>query len=167
MPTSRQPSTPQSQAPDALVQNLRRSLGDAVVKDDLATLLVYGRDASHLQLGRPACVVMPRSTQAVARTVELCRQHGRPYVVRGGGTGLAGGALPTDGAVVLALGRMDELGAVDAVRRRMRAGVGAINDVVSRWARPHGLRFAPDPSSQSAATVGGNIAVNAGGPHCL
>lgn len=167
MVTTRRTASNTNARRDPLVSALRRALGADQVKDDVAARLVYSRDASHLQLGRPACVVIARHASAVARTVALCRQHGRPFVVRGGGTGLAGGALPPDDAVVLALGRLDSLGEVDDVRRRVQVGAGVVNDAVSAWATRYGLRFAPDPSSQAAATIGGNVAVNAGGPHCL
>ncbi len=112
-------------------------------------------------------MVLPETVECLRQVVELCACHGRPFVVRGGGTGLSGGALPVDGAVVIGTSRLLRLGPVDVERSRVHAEPGVINDAVTRHALPHGLHFAPDPSSQSAATVGGNVAENAGGPHCL
>jgi glycolate oxidase subunit GlcD len=151
----------------ALVKALRKDVGKAAVLDDIASRLVYSRDASHLRLGRPVCVVLPASADEVAAVIGTCARFEAPFVVRGGGTGLSGGALPRDGAVVIGTSRLADIGPVDAVRRRVVCGPGVINEAVSRHAAPLGLRFAPDPSSQYAATVGGNVAANAGGPHCL
>ena len=146
---------------------LRQLLGTAGFLEDPASCRVYSRDASHLELGRPLAVALPADATELAATVGLCARHGVPVVPRGTGTGLAGGALPPDGAIVLGTSRLDGLAEVDARRRKVQAGAGVLNDQVTRHAAAHGLHFAPDPSSQSAASIGGNVAANAGGPHCL
>jgi len=150
-----------------LIRDLRREVGRAAVLEDPASRLVYSRDASHQTLGRPRCVVLPDTPERLRRAVAVCARHRQPFTVRGGGTGLSGGALPQDGAVVIATSRLGRLGPVDPDRRRVHVEPGVLNEAVSRHAAPWGLHFAPDPSSQSAATIGGNIAENAGGPHCL
>ncbi len=153
--------------PDHLLSTLRRALGKDAVLTDAASCAVYARDASHLTLGRPLCVCLPASPEEARRTVAACAEHGAVWVARGAGTGLAGGALPPPGAVVIATSRLTRLDTVDPFARRVRAEAGVRNEEVSRRAAPHGLHFAPDPSSQGASTIGGNIAANAGGPHCL
>jgi glycolate oxidase subunit GlcD len=150
-----------------LIRDLRAALGTAQVRDDAASRVVYARDASQRVLGVPLAVVLPRSVTELGAAIAICARHERPFVVRGAGTGLAGGVLPPDGAVVITTGRLTGLGAVDPQWRRIHAEPGVLNDAVSRQAAASGLYFAPDPSSQAAATIGGNIATNAGGPRCL
>ncbi len=151
----------------ALVPALRRALGAPQVLTGMASRIVYSRDASHLTLGLPLCVCLPTTPEQARQVVALCAEHHTPWVVRGGGTGLAGGALPPEGAVVIAMGRLTTLGAVDPVLRGVSAQAGVRNEEVSRLAAAVDLHFAPDPSSQAASTIGGNVAANAGGPHCL
>jgi len=131
-----------------ILSGLREILGDDGLLTDEAARLVYARDASHLTLGRPLAVALPRDESQLRRVVGLCRAAGVPVVCRGSG-------------------RLNDLGPVDPIQRRVRAQPGVLNDGVSRHASASGLHFAPDPSSQSAASIGGNIAENAGGPHCL
>ncbi|MFO7654664.1 MAG: FAD-linked oxidase C-terminal domain-containing protein [Candidatus Krumholzibacteriia bacterium] len=155
----------------ALTAELRRILGDDLLVD-AAARAVYARDASHLRLGTPLAVALPRTAAAAAATVAACARHGVPVTCRGGGTGLAGGAVPAADTVVLALGRLTQIGAVadgatNLSDRRIRSAAGVFNESVSRHVAAAGLQFAPDPGSQAAATIGGNIATNAGGPHCL
>ncbi len=152
---------------DDLISALRRVLGKDAVLTDAASRAVYARDASHLTLGRPCCICLPANPEEARRAIALCAEHGVAFVARGAGTGLAGGALPPAGAVVVATSRLTRLDTVDPFTRRVRAEAGVRNEDVSRRAAPHGLHFAPDPSSQAAATIGGNVAANAGGPHCL
>jgi len=159
-------SGPNHQA-DELLAASRQAVGSARCLTDAASRAVYARDSSHLSLGRPLAVVLPRTDEQVAAVVAACADHDVPFVVRGSGTGLSGGAVPGDGAVVISVVQLDDLGPVDVLDRRVRVGVGVLNDRVSSHAAPFGLHFAPDPSSQSASTIGGNIAENAGGPHCL
>jgi glycolate oxidase subunit GlcD len=161
------PGRPRPPRDDELVRRLRRAVGRDALLDHPASCAVYARDASHLRHGQPLCVVLPASAEQLRRVIELCAQDRRAFVVRGGGTGLSGGALPSDGAVVIATSRLVRLGPVDPDRRRVYAEPGVLNATVGRHAAADGLRFAPDPSSEAAATIGGNVAENAGGPHGL
>ena len=153
--------------PVTLTTSLRHLLGKSGYLDDEAARLVYAADASHLSLGRPLGVALPVSAAELRQVVAACAAHGRPVVARGSGTGLSGGAVPPQDALVLGTGRLTALGPVDARWGRIRVEAGVLNESVSRRAAPFGCHFAPDPSSQSAASIGGNIAENAGGPHCL
>src|SRR6478735_2707843 len=99
--------------------------------------------------------------------MRLAQLHQVPVVARGAGTGLSGGALPVDGAVLLVLARLDGIVELDPERRIARVQPGATNLSISQAAAPHGLFYAPDPSSQVACTIGGNVAENSGGVHCL
>jgi glycolate oxidase len=116
---------------------------------------------------RPAVVVLPETTEQVAAAVKLARAMGMPIVPRGAGTGLSGGALPVDGCLMIGLSRMTKILDVDLENRRMRVQPGVINLDISRHLAPHGYYYAPDPSSQSVCTIGGNVAENSGGAHCL
>ncbi len=137
------------------------------VRTDLASLLVHECDALTLFRERPRAVVYPESTAEVKACVRALAAHGIPIVARGAGTGLAGGARPCATGVVLDLCKMDRILAIDAPRRTARVEAGVVNARVSDAAAPLGLFFAPDPSSQMACTIGGNVACGSGGPHCL
>ncbi len=152
---------------EELREKLRQVLGPQGLLDDAAARHVYARDASHMLLGSPWAVALPRTAPQVQQVVDLCRQAGIPLVCRGTGTGLSGGAVPTDGSLVLATSRMESIGPINARQFSVTVQPGVLNTAVTRAAQPLGLHFAPDPSSQSAASIGGNIAENAGGPHCL
>ena len=132
-----------------------------------ADRLVYECDGYTLVKCMPQAVVFPRSTRDVQQVVRICREYRVPLVARGAGTGLAGGATPTDEAIVVSLARMNRILAVDLVNRRIRVEAGVINLELSQHLAGTGYQFAPDPSSQVACTLGGNIATNAGGPHTL
>jgi glycolate oxidase len=134
---------------------------------DEAALTVYSRDASHMTLGRPCAVALPRDALALQRAVAVCARRGIPVVCRGTGTGLSGGAVPHEGDLVLSTARLNRLDNLDPGTLTVHAEAGVLNDQVTRFASPASLHFAPDPSSQAAASIGGNIAENAGGPHCL
>ncbi len=121
---------------------------------------------THLR-ARPSCVVLPGSTREVAEVVKVLAASGIPFVARGAGTGLSGGALAFDSAVVIETARMNRLLSIDPYNRLARVECGIANAAVSRAAAPHGLFYAPDPSSQVVCTIGGNIAENSGGPHCF
>ncbi len=150
-----------------LLENLRTLLGCEGLLEDAASCRVYSQDSSHLRLGLPWVVALPDSTEKLAAVVTLCAENSVPVVCRGSGTGLSGGAVPDDGALVLGTARLRGSSPVVPNQRTIEVEVGILNDQVSRLALPYGLHFAPDPSSQSIATIGGNIAENAGGPHCL
>jgi glycolate oxidase len=137
------------------------------VRDDPATLLVHECDGLTLYRERPDCVVYPETTAEVAAAVRALAPHGIAVVARGAGTGLAGGARPCSRGVVLDLGKMDRILAIDPRARTAHVQAGVVNARVSEEAAPMGLFFAPDPSSQMACTIGGNVACGSGGPHCL
>jgi glycolate oxidase len=115
----------------------------------------------------PQIVVLPSSTQEVAGIVRLAAAAGVPIVPRGAGTGLAGGAVPAEGGIVLTLARMNRILEVDPANRIAVLEPGVVNLEVSKAVAPHGLFYAPDPSSQAACSIGGNVANNSGGPHTL
>ena len=151
----------------AALAELRALLGDDGVLDSDAARLTYDTDALTLERGLPDVVVLPRSTDEVAALVRWARSHGVPVTARGAGTGLAGGATPCHGGMLLVTSRMDQVLALDPACMFAWVQPGLVNARLSELAAPHGLHFAPDPSSQPVSTIGGNVAANAGGPHCL
>ena len=150
----------------ALAADLRAALAPDRVRTAGVELGLYGRDASVMS-GAAAAVCFPLTTDEVAAAVRVARRHGRPFVARGSGTGLAGGAVPVGDPVVIVTTKMDRILEVDPVDRVAWVQPGVINLDLTRALAPHGLHFAPDPSSQQACTIGGNVANNSGGPHCL
>jgi glycolate oxidase len=150
-----------------LQRELRKIVGDAYVLTSAVDLSVYECDAETLDIARPDYVVLPGSANEVAAVVKLANQHQIPFVPRGAGTGLSGGATNVMGGISLVLTRMNKILSVDPHQRVAVVQVGATNVSVSQAAEEFGLYFAPDPSSQVASTIGGNIAENAGGPHTL
>ncbi len=150
-----------------LLNQLQTLLGPGGLLHDAAARRVYSLDSSHLSLGRPWAVALPETPDQLAQVVGLCAKARVPVVCRGSGTGLSGGAVPCDGALVLGAARMNGASRVLESDRSIRVEVGVLNDQVTTLATACGLHFAPDPSSQAVATIGGNIAENAGGPHCL
>ncbi len=153
-------------AASPLVSSLRAALDPTRVRDAASELSLYRHDASHLE-GAAAAVCFPTSTDEVAACVRIAREHGVPFVARGSGTGLAGGAVPPDGAVVISLTKMNRVLSVDPVSRTAWVEPGVLNLDLSRSTASDGLHFAPDPSSQQTCSIGGNVANNSGGPHCL
>lgn len=147
------------------VGEFRELLGSDRVLDEVLERRIYSKDAS-LMRGDPTCIVFPRTAREVATIVRIAAAHSLPVVPRGAGTGLTAGAAPTMGGVVVSLTSMNEM-QIDAANEAAWVGPGVINLDLSKAARAYGLQFAPDPSSQSACTVGGNLANNSGGPHCL
>jgi glycolate oxidase len=115
----------------------------------------------------PLAVVLPASTEEVSKVLRFCHQNGIKVVPRGAGTSLCGGALPLEDAIVLGISRMSRVLAIDAANRVARVEAGITNIAISQAAAPQGFFYAPDPSSQLACTLGGNIATNSGGAHCL
>jgi glycolate oxidase len=150
----------------ALVDDLRRRLGADRVRTGSTELGVYRRDASTL-VGRAGAVVLPTDRDEVREAVLAANRHGVPFVARGSGTGLAGGAVPLEGALVIATARMTRVLSVDAESRTAWVEPGLLNLDLTRAVSEHGLHFAPDPSSQQSCSIGGNVANNSGGPHCL
>jgi len=151
----------------ALVDRLRRAVGADHVIVDPARLLVYESDGLTQYRVRPAAVVLPATTEEVSEVVRLVHGEGIPVVPRGAGTGLSGGALPVEGGVVVGTARMSRVLSIDPANRLARVQPGVVNARLSEATRRHGLVYAPDPSSQSTCTLGGNVAENSGGPHCL
>src|SRR5215213_5996666 len=112
-------------------------------------------------------VLLPRDAGQVAAAVRVCHERKVPFVARGAGTGLSGGALPVADGVVISLARLKRILEVDPVDRRAVVEPGVTNLEITAAAAPHGLYYAPDPSSQQVCTIGGNVAENSGGAHCL
>ena len=153
--------------PAELIEELCAMLGREGVLVDPSEMLVYESDGLVAYRVPPRAVVLPRDTAETSLVVRALAAHSIPFVARGAGTGLSGGALALEQSVVVSTARMRGVLELDAANRRARVQPGVINAELSRLAAPHGLYFAPDPSSQSACTLGGNVAENAGGPHCL
>lgn len=149
----------------SLVADLRAVLGDENVLEEPVELHLFSKDASLIR-GAPTCVTFPKDAAEVAEIVRLAERDGVPIVARGAGTGLAAGASPTEGGIVVVTTAMSSID-IDVENRTAWVGAGVINLDLSKAAEPYGLQFAPDPSSQSACTIGGNVANNSGGPHCL
>ena len=149
----------------SLVQDLRAVLGDDRVLEEPVELYLYSRDAS-LMHGQAKYVAFPHTTAEVAAVVRVAEAHAVPIIPLGAGTGLAAGAIPVDGGIVLSTTSMNQI-ELDVDNRTAWVGAGVINLDLSKEAEPYGLSFAPDPSSQSACTIGGNVANNSGGAHCL
>lgn len=148
------------------VEELVDVVGDRAVRHHPLDLAVYAKDAG-VTPGLVKAAVIPTTTEQVAACVRIARSHGVPVVPRGAGTGLAGGAVPTKPGLLVVLTRFDDIYSVDEIGRTAWVGPGLINLDLSNRLAPSGLHFAPDPSSQSASTIGGNVGTNAGGPHCL
>jgi glycolate oxidase len=130
-------------------------------------LAAFGSDALTAFHERPLGVALVESAAEVEAVVRLCHRYGTPFVARGSGTSLSGGSLPVAGGIVIALNRLNRVLSLDPEARTAVVEPGVINLAVSRAAAPHGLAYAPDPSSQSVCTIGGNLAFNSGGAHCL
>jgi glycolate oxidase subunit GlcD len=151
----------------AVVRRLRDIVGRDHVITDPDRLVVYESDGLTAYRVAPGAVVLPGSTDEVAAVVALLHGEGIAVVPRGAGTGLSGGALPIPDGVVVGTARMNRILSIDPVDRLARVQPGVINARLTEAARAHGLYYAPDPSSQSTCTLGGNVAENSGGPHCL
>jgi glycolate oxidase subunit GlcD len=150
----------------ALAARLARVVGPRRVLFRPSELVAYDSDGLPSHKRRPSCAVFPGTRDEVVEVVRVLAHAGVPFVPRGAGTGLSGGAL-ADGVVLLGLNRLTRVLAIDADNRVAIVEPGVVNVALSRAAAPYGLHYAPDPSSQAACTIGGNVAENAGGPHCL
>ncbi len=148
------------------METLRRIVGDRHVLTRSSELLVYENDALPGYHKRPSLVVLPGTADEVVAVVRALYAAGRQWVARGAGTGLSGGALADD-VVLLGLHRLKKIISVDPIARLAVVEPGVVNANLTKAATPFGLHYAPDPSSQTACTIGGNVAENAGGPHCL
>jgi len=148
------------------VDDLRQIVGAANVLDGTVDLQLYQYDGFLVER-RPDAVVFVHSTEEVARVVQVCNRHGRPFVPRGGGTNLTGGTIPFAGGVVIEMIRMNRILEVAPSGQWARVQPGLFNLELGNALAPLGYQFLPDPASQKAATLGGNVAENAGGPHCF
>ncbi|MEQ1872395.1 MAG: FAD-linked oxidase C-terminal domain-containing protein [Ilumatobacteraceae bacterium] len=150
----------------ALVDELRAALEPERVRTGSTELGLYGRDASNIG-GTAGAVCFPKSTEEVQACLRAAHRHNVPFVARGAGTGLAGGATPLDHALVIVLTKMNRVLSIDRINRLAWVEPGVLNLDLSRQVAHLGLHFAPDPSSQQSCSIGGNVANNSGGPHCL
>jgi glycolate oxidase len=151
----------------AFLADLRRIVGDSGVLEDALELLTYECDALPHLRETPAAVALPSSAAEVQAIVRLCARTGVPFVARGHGTGLSGGALPVAGGLVIALARLNRVLDVDIPNLRVTVEPGVTNLDITKRVAPFGYYYAPDPSSQQVCSIGGNVAENSGGAHCL
>src|SRR6185295_4625669 len=154
-------------APPSVIDRLIAVVGERNVIRDRDDLRTYECDALTSFRAAPSVVVLPASTEEVAAAVRIAVEAGMPVVPRGAGTGLSGGALPVPGCMLLGLSRMKRILEVDLDDGWIRVQPGVINLDVSKEISAAGYYYAPDPSSQSVCTIGGNVAENSGGAHCL
>jgi glycolate oxidase len=153
--------------PSTLAEELRAIVGEDAVVSKQEELLVYECDAFTLEKHLPTAVVLPRNTEQVVAIVKLCARHNVPFIPRGAGTSLSGAVLAVSGGVMVTLSRMNRILSVDHRNRRARVEAGCVNAWITNAVKSRGLLYAPDPSSQPACTIGGNVATNSGGPHTL
>ncbi len=150
-----------------LLDRLRPVVGPGGILTSPSELLVYECDGFTIEKNKPDVVVFPTTTEQVVQVVRVCNELNVPFLPRGAGTSLAGGCLPVGGGVMIALSRMKRILEVDYRNRFAVVEPGVVNLWLTNHLRPHGHHFAPDPSSQGACTIGGNVATNSGGPHTL
>src|SRR5262245_9859879 len=148
------------------LEELRKICPDEVFHEPIDVLSYECDGLPHLR-GVPIAVVLPSSAAQVQAVVRLCNREGVPFVARGHGTGLSGGATPVSGGVVIGLGRLNRVLDVDIPNRRVTVEPGVTNLEITRRVAPYGFYYAPDPSSQQVCSIGGNVAENSGGAHCL
>ncbi len=148
------------------VAELQGIVGPEAVLHAPEDLITFEFDST-IARGLPDAVTFPTTAQQVSRIVRLANRLGIPIVPRGAGTGLSGGSVPTEGGIVITLTRMNRILEIDPVNRLAVVEPGVVNLDLDNAVRRHGLFFAPDPASQRVCTIGGNVAENAGGPHCL
>ena len=149
-----------------IIERFKKIVGEANVIHHAEDLLVYEYDGS-IDTATPLAVAFPTSTDEVSGLVKLAHAEGLPVVARGSGTGLSGGAIASLGGLQISLTRMNRVLELDAANHLAIVEPGVLNLDLDTEARKQGMRYAPDPSSQRACSLGGNVAENAGGPHCL
>ncbi|HIK13974.1 MAG TPA: glycolate oxidase subunit GlcD [Leptolyngbyaceae cyanobacterium M33_DOE_097] len=150
-----------------IIQEFITVLGEKGVVRRKEELLVYECDGLTSYRNRPALVVFPRSTEEVSQAIKICARHQLPFVARGSGTGLSGGALPEDDSVLIVTSRMNRILNIDLENQQVVVQPGVINNWVTQAVSGAGFYYAPDPSSQIICSIGGNVAENSGGVHCL
>ncbi len=148
-------------------RELRHVFGDERLATGFEQLLTYEADGHTLRRQAPDAVVYPETTLEVQQAVRICNRFDVPFLARGAGTGLSGGAVAARGGLIIELARMNRILDVDYAGRTAVVQPGVVNLHLSLHTRPHGFHYAPDPSSQGACTIGGNVAENSGGPHTL
>ncbi|MEN8212862.1 MAG: FAD-linked oxidase C-terminal domain-containing protein [Pseudomonadota bacterium] len=149
------------------LSGLKSILGDGSLVEEREELRAYECDGLSAHRTIPMLVALPETTAQVQQILKLCYSHRVPVVARGAGTGLSGGAQPLEDGLLLSLARFNRILAIDPDNRSATVQPGVRNLAISEAAKPHGLYYAPDPSSQIACTIGGNVAENSGGVHCL
>jgi glycolate oxidase len=152
--------------PQAAIEELQRALSPDRVIAAPEDLIVFEYDGT-IERGTPTLVVLPDDTEEVSAAVGIARKYDLPVIPRGAGTGLSGGAVAAVGGILIVMTRMNRLLEVDIENQTALVEPGVVNLELSKAVAEHGLYYAPDPSSQRACTIGGNVAENAGGPHCL
>src|SRR5579864_2090896 len=152
--------------PTAALETVDKLLGPRGYLNRPEDLTLYEYDGS-VDKARPDLVVFPRSAEEVAAIVRLSEEHNLPIVGRGAGTGLSGGAIPRSGGIVISFARMNRILDIDLDNERAVVEPGVVNLEITQAVQSQGYYYAPDPSSQKACTIGGNVAENAGGPHTL
>lgn len=162
-------SSPSTDLPDKAIflRQLKTFLKPGNILSEVEDMKPYECDALSAYKVLPWLVVMPETVEEVQKVLQLCHRSGIPVVARGAGTGLSGGALPVKDGVLLSMAKFNRILEIDPDNRIARVQPGARNLAVSEAAAPYGLFYAPDPSSQIACTIGGNVAENSGGVHCL
>lgn len=154
-------------SPQELVNNLRSFLPPEAVLHETEDLRPFECDGLSAYRQLPMVVVLPQTEEQIIKILKLCYATRTPVVARGAGTGLSGGALPHNQGVLLSLAKLNQIISVDPLARMVRVQPGVRNLAISEAAAPYGLYYAPDPSSQIACSIGGNVAENSGGVHCL
>src|SRR5690606_19616105 len=150
-----------------IASDLRKLLASDAVIDDPVGLSVFESDALTAYRQLPLVAALPSTTAEIAAVLRYCHEAGLKVVARGAGTSLSGGALPLEDGVLLCLSKLNRILDVDFVDRCVTAQAGVTNIAITRTVQAHGYFYAPDPSSQIACTIGGNVAENSGGVHCL
>jgi glycolate dehydrogenase FAD-linked subunit len=150
-----------------LIDRLRAIVGAQNLLTERPDLLVYECDGFTIEKNQPEVVVFPTTTDQIVRIVKVCNEENVPFLARGAGTSLAGGCVPVGGGVMIALARMKKILEVNYANRFAVVEPGVVNKWLSDQCKDRGFHFAPDPSSQGACTIGGNVATNSGGPHTL
>jgi glycolate oxidase len=153
--------------PPAALEHLAALLPSGRLLAQPEQLAAYESDGLTAFRTRPLAVAMPETAEEVIALVKFCHAEGLPFVARGSGTSLSGGSLPVASGIVIALNRLNRILHLDPAQRIAVVAPGVVNAQVTSAAAPYGLHYAPDPSSQSICTIGGNVAFNSGGAHCL
>src|SRR4051794_8076043 len=151
----------------AVLQRLAAVIPPSRILERPEHLAAYESDGLTAFKATPLAVIVPESAEEVIAVVRFCHAEKLPFVARGSGTSLSGGSLPVAGGIVIALNRLNRILRLDPIERVAVVEPGVVNTQITLAAAPHGLHFAPDPSSQSICTIGGNVAFNSGGAHCL